>query len=255
MGKVKSHLIGLVTLGITGAMAGVSQAATVVLDDYSTDKSASYSFNQTFPDEPTATNTFAVSNGRLTPAIPPGVAQSFIYKDAGLAVGDKVSLDVTFSGFFGDKYAGIRLATGTDRTSIGAGQEYQLRIDATGSNGKFYDFSSTGQPLVELDGNLSGLGDLTTLTIERLANAGIDASLKITVAGAGFPEQSFNRTFTGAGIAPALFFGPNSFTGGSPGGVEFDNLTLTTAAVPEPASMVLLPALGALALRRRGRQL
>ena len=249
MRKSNSFLVGLVAVGVAGAMASVSHAATVVLDDYSTNKSDSYTFARTFPVPLDLPNSFAVTNdGRLTPTTIAGTTDTYIWNGAGLGVGDAVSLDVTFTTYTEDKQAGLRLATGTDRASIQAGREYIVRIDTSGSNGKFYDFRSNGTN-TELEGNLAAFGTLFNLTIERLANAGNDAALKITVKGGGFLEQSFNTTFADAAAAPALYFGPDTYAAGGPGGVQFDNLTLTT--VPEPASMLLLSTMGALALRRR----
>jgi hypothetical protein len=256
MRKSNSVLVGLVAVGVTGAMASVSHAATVVLDDYSSSNPGNYSFAQSFPNNASATNTFAVSNGRLTPAIPPGTTQTFIY-NAGpaLSEGDKVSVDITITGNSSDKQLGLRLATGTDRASILAGREYLLKnVNNFNNADTSYTFSNTnagatGTNNATLTGSFTNLGDLATLTIERLANVVNDAQLKITISGAGFPEQSFTRAFNGVSSATPLYFGPDSYTGSTTGNVQFDNLTFT--AVPEPASMLLLSSMGALALRRR----
>ena len=135
-------------------------------------------------------------------------------------------------------------------------------------NGNYVDLNgSTGQAgTIEQD--ISGLtvGTSYTLTFDYAFNTnsgnnevlsfgidGVATSLPLNAAPASFQTYTYNFTYTGAD--DTLFFADAGTTPGDNGGPVLDNVLIVTAAVPLPASgLLLLGALGAAGLARRRRK-
>lgn len=135
-------------------------------------------------------------------------------------------------------------------------------------NGNYVDLNGSTFQAGTIEQDISGLtvGTAYTLTFDYAFNTnsgndevlsfgidGVTTVVPLTGAPPAFQTYTYNFTYTGAD--DTLFFADAGTTPGDNGGPVIDNILIATAAVPLPASgLLLLGALGAAGLARRRRK-
>lgn len=235
---MKRVCIGLsLVLAASAMFSGLASAESILLDDYSTDKSSQYSVPYKW--NGSSTQTFGRAGGELVPGGTGSWNGGGFYWNGGqtLKPGDSVSAAIRpdyFNANGASSYVGLCLATATNLQD-------PCRFMAMYGSGWFVDTEGmgAGSTLTAIDGSAMwhwNTQSLLTLARGTGANENVITWTFSKIGGEGLAGTG-TLALSGLNASTGLYFGTASITPGS-GRPSWDNLTYT--AVPEPTSMAIL---------------
>lgn len=244
----KTRILCLSTLAVFG-LAVASQAQSITVPDFSFET-------------PSETGTYQDNSGITAGSAVPNTGNAWYYLGGFTASGSPVGVqDVSANGFSAganpdgtqDGYVNVGAWMGSGAlTTVAANTTYTLTV-AEGNRGG--GFAQTGGFTIAL-----AYGPSVGTGLTNAANWG--SSLHVAYANApavgtfGDFQTTFSTGASDSSIGQSLFvlLGSDVVAGNNP--VDYDNVRLTAAAVPEPAtiSLAVLGGLAALGFGRRARK-
>lgn len=228
-------------LVLSATLVGSARATTVLLDDYSTDKSSQYVSYRWGQNNPAAT--FACSDAKLVPTGDDANASGFYWNGGEtLKPGDSVSVEFQISANVANEatyrfnLVGLALAKSTSSTN--PWRIMGLRHD-DGSPQAHTEGGGTSSTYFPLSASWNGWDSPSKMTITR----GTDAAQNIIaiafeqIGGYGLSGTG-TLTLPGVSASDGLYFGTCNYKQTQASYSSWDNLAYT-AAVPEPSTLVL----------------
>ncbi|MDC0935828.1 PEP-CTERM sorting domain-containing protein [Pirellulales bacterium] len=239
----KKLLIGALGLGV--AAGGATPASAAFLDDFSSDTSADYTYENSYG----GGGSFDVSGGTLnittgsnnTAMVTLTAAESF-------AVGESLGVDVPpqsgANGLF------LTLGTAPGQPGAAGGDGYRWRRDAGGGGLRIYQAAANTLILAGDDPDKSSPA---TLWIDRTASDTFEFSIQL--AGSSTRTSIGSDTYANLDGISNLHIGMQAFDSSS-NPYSFDNLRIVdTNSIPEPSTLALGLLTGVVVVGRRRRKL